>query len=65
MGGVEDSEKYEKYIICLEVFKNLSLFIKNLWIFFHNCIKNLDIWSFFQGNRISLEVSFDSFSKCK
>ena len=32
--GLTDSEKYEKYIIFLEVFKNLSLFLKSLWIFF-------------------------------
>ena len=31
----------EKYIICLEVFRNLSLFLKSLPIFFHDNGKNI------------------------
>ena len=46
-GGGEGEEivtnmSNEKYIIFLEVFKNLTLFLKSLWIILHDCIKNLD-----------------------
>ena len=29
----------EKFIICLEVFKNLTLFLKSLWMLFQNIFK--------------------------
>ena len=33
-GGHGNGDKYDEYIISLEVFKDLSLFSKRLWIFF-------------------------------
>ena len=42
--GVENSDKYEKYMICLEVFNNLSLYFKKVYgYFFHDCTKSVPV----------------------